>query len=68
MERDIRYSTLLKVEEYIRKNQPIWTSQLSTKANIDYNSAKNALKILEDKGKIEYVGDNPKNKQIKLKR
>jgi len=66
MERDIRYSTLQKVEEYIRQNQPIWVSELSTKAKIDFNSAKNALKILNMEGKIEYLG-NKINKQIKLK-
>lgn len=66
MERDIRYSTLKKVEDYIKENQPIWISELSTKAKIDFNSAKNAIKILKEQGKIEFIGEKI-NKQIKLK-
>ena len=66
MERDIKYSTLLRVEEFIKKNQPIWKTQITIQAHIDYNSVISALNILEKQGKIKYVGDKPKNKQIVL--
>jgi len=64
--RDIRYSTIKKVLDFIKENQPIYTSKLATHGKIDYNSAKRALQILYEEGKIEYVGKNI-NKQIKLK-
>ena len=64
--RDIRYSTIRKVFDFIKENQPIYTSKLATVGKIDYNSAKRALEILYEEGKIEYFGQNI-NKQIKLK-